>query len=267
MLSLLTKFIVFIYRFIGFFYLVSNIVSIQSLLELQDISIRVRCKNFDHGTGNQYTCLANNIYVDGPNYVVGRSIATHLPGKNQYDVQGVYMEDQFVQYLPAQIESIYPNMTSMQVINSRLQFIKQSNFCKNLRSLNLDKNLIQDVPKNSFSETIDLEWISMDNNRIEELFVGVFDKMPKLRVASFSGNRLRRLRGTLFALNVNIERLNFNGNQLSTIDADLVQGLAKLRIANFDSNICIDKAFYSELEIIEKLTKHFKNFCFCECAY
>lgn len=229
------------------------------------ITIHVTCKNFEHGARTQYACVVNNLSVDGPECAVISSVATHLPGKGQNDVQGVFIENQFARYLPTHIEDIYANMTAFHVKNSQLEFIENFNFYKKLKSLNLDNNLIREVPKRIFSETVDMEWLSMDDNRIEELVDGLFEKMPKLRVVSLSGNLLRRLSGSLFANNVNMERLNFNGNQLTTIGVDLLGGLSKLRAVNFDSNICINEAFFNESELIEKLTKQFTNFCSGQC--
>lgn len=229
------------------------------------MTLYARCQNFDHEARTQYVCVVNKLIVDGPDYTVVSSEVTHLPGKGQSDVQGIYIEDQAVRYLPTRIEDIYWNMTSYRVVNSQLEFLGNINFYKKLQSLNLDNNLIREVPKRIFSDTVDMEWLSMDDNKIEELVDGLFENMPKLRVVSFSGNRLRRLSGSMFVNNVNIERLNFNNNRLTTIGVDLLSGLTKLRAVNFDSNICINEAFFNELELIEKLTKQFTTFCSGQC--
>lgn len=229
------------------------------------MTLYATCQNIDHGERTQYICVVNKLSVDGPAYNVVSAEVTHLPGKDQSDVQGIYIEDQIARYLPARIEYIYWNMTSYRVVNSQLEFLGNFNFYKKLKSLNLNNNLIREVPKKIFSETIDMEWLSMDDNRIEHLADDLFENMSKLRVVSFSGNRLRQLSGSLFANNVNIERLNLNGNRLTTIGVDLVSGATKLRAVNFDSNICINEAFFNELELIETLTKQFTNFCSGQC--
>lgn len=230
-----------------------------------DDTIYAKCDIIEHGSHNLYACIVNKLSVDVPDFNVVKAEVTHLPGKGRNDVEGIFIEDQHARYLPVGIENIYVNLTKYLVVNSQLEFLGNVNFYKKLQSLILDNNLIREIPKKVFSETVDLEWLSMDDNRIEELPEGLFDMMPKLHLVSFSGNKLRSLSGSLFTRNVNIERLNFNGNQLTTIGVDLVSGTTKLRAVNFDSNICINEALFNEHELIEKLTKQFKNFCSGQC--
>lgn len=213
----------------------------------------------------QYACFVTGFYVDGPDYVVSQGRFKHLPGKSQSDVEAVHIEDQYVRYLPKKMEGLFVNMITYRVENSKLEVLGNFNFDKKLRFLQLDNNMIREVPKEIFRDTVNMEWISMNENQIENLDKDLFNNMPKLRVASFSGNRLRRLSGEMFTNNGNLEYMYFNDNGMAAIGVDLVKRLTKLKVANFDSNICINNAYFFDPSVIDNLTRQFMTFCSGQC--
>lgn len=238
----------------------------QSSLASTGVDVTGYCDNVRYEWGMQYACIVTGFYVDGPDYVVGQGhIVNRIPGKNQSDVEAVHIEDQVTRYLPKRMEGLFWNMITYRVENSQLEFLGNFNFYKMLRFLHLDNNIIREVPLGVFSETVNMEWISMNDNRIENLDKDLFRNMPKLRVVSFSGNRLRRLSGDIFMVNLNLESIYFSGNGLATIGTDLMKRLTKVRVANFDSNICINDAFFNDPSLIENLTRQFMTFCSGQC--
>lgn len=218
---------------------------------------------YDYGT--QYTCFVTGFYVDGPDFVVNQGRAKHLPGKGQNDVEAVHIENQFVKYLPKRMEGLFMNMISYRVENCKLEALGNFNFDKKLRFVYFDNNMIKNVPKDIFRDTADMEYISMNENRIENLDKDLFRNMPKLRFVSFSGNRLRRLDGEMFMNNGNMEFMYFNDNGLASIGVDLVKRLTKLKVVNFDSNICINDAYFSDPSVVDNLTREFTNYCSGQC--
>lgn len=229
------------------------------------LDVRGKCDNVKYEWGWQLSCIVSEFYVDGPDYVVGLGHLSFISGKNQSDVEAVHIEDQYAKYLPRQMENLFSNMVSYRVENSQLETLGNFNFYKNLRFLHLDSNMIREIPIGVFGETREMEWISMNDNRIESLDKDLFRNMPNLRVASFSGNRIRRLSGDVFMNNLNLENIYFSGNGLASVGTDLVKRLTKVRIANFDSNVCINDAFYNDPSFIENLTRQFMTFCSGQC--
>jgi Leucine rich repeat len=228
-------------------------------------TIFARCQYIEYEFGTQYACIVRDFFVDRPDYVIDGTEAVHLPGKNQSDVEAIEIFNQYTRYLPGRLENIYWNMISYRVENSGLEYLGNFNFYKKLRFLVLDGNLIREVPRAVFGETVDLEWISMNDNRIETLDKDLFRNMPKLRVVSFSGNRLRRLPGELFANTLNMEVVDFNRNGMAWVGSDLLKSLTRLRVANFDSNICVNEAYFGDSKLVENLSRKFETYCSGQC--
>lgn len=224
-----------------------------------------KCSNINYEFGLQYGCVFRDFYVDRPDFAVYTVAAEHLPGKTQADVLAIHIENQYTKYLPTHVESVYWNMITYRAENSQLEILGNFNLFKKLRYLILDRNLVREVPKDIFSETVDMEWISMNDNRIETLDKDLFRTMPMLRVVSFSGNRLRKLSGELFTNNMNLEFIYFAGNGMASIGSDLLKGSTKLRVIDFDANICINDAFYNDPSAVDNVSRQFFTFCSGQC--
>ena len=255
----------FINLFRGFLSIVFLATFVCLAFSSTNVDVTGYCDNMKYEFGTQYTCFVTEFYVDGPDYVVYQGRTKHLPGKSQTDVEAVHIEDQYVKYLPKRMEALFVNMITYRVENSRLEVLGNFNFDKKLKYLHLDNNMIKEVPKDIFRETVDIEWISMNENQIETLDQDLFRNMQRLRVVAFGGNRLRRLSGEMFMNNGNLEYIYFNNNGMASVGVDLVKRLTKLKVANFDSNTCINDSYFYDTSVIENLTRQFTNYCSGQC--
>lgn len=238
---------------------------ISAALGSTPLDVTGYCDNVKYEWGIQYSCFVTGLSVDGPDFVVGQGHIVNIPGKNQSDVVAVHIEDQFAKYLPRRMEGLFWNMITYRVENSQLETLGNLKLYKKIRFLHFDNNMIREIPVSVFDETRGMEWISMNDNRIENLDKDLFRNMPNLRVVSFSGNRLRRLSGDIFMYNANLENIYFSGNGMASIGTNLMKRLTKVRVADFDSNICINDAFFNDPSMVESLTRQFTTFCSGQC--
>lgn len=229
------------------------------------LTLYATCDNHDYQWGRQYACIVKDMTVtDETDRSVVSSEVRHLPGKEQKDVEAIHIEDQLTRFMPTRIESIYWNMITLVVENSRLEKLDNFVIFKGMKFVNFENNLIKNLPVGIFRDSVGLEYISMNDNKIDKLESRIFTGMPKLRVVKFSNNRLRSLDGGLFANNLNIEEIYFNGNRIASVGTELTVHLKKLNAANFDSNVCINEAFFGLAEV-EKLTARFTAYCSGQC--
>lgn len=234
------------------------------------ITIRYDCYDYVHEWTDQYTAVIRNLTYTGTgdtyvDYAVGSGAGSLKPGTSLKDVQGVFIENQSVRWLPRNIHRFFFQMTFYRVENSGLEFIDNGIFYSGAKIIHLDNNIIKNVPVGVFKDLPNLEWISMNDNRIETLQPGVFDGLTKLRVASFNGNQIRRIGSNLFRDNVNLEKVSFHGNGLANVAVDLVEHLSNLKIANFDSNICINDAYFNDPNVVQNLKTQFSTYCSGQC--
>lgn len=178
---------------------------------------------------------------------------THLSERVDEDVQMVYGSYQNTRIFPPVICRQFPATTTILLYSSYIEIITPESFenCQLLTFLNLDFNIIFEVPDNTFSRSplrelylggnlihrvdffafngTQLEFIDFSNNLMYEFNPFVYEQInTTLRTLDFMNNRLGILYSNTFENLRNIEFLVLNGNRLYNIPADALNGAVNL---------------------------------------
>lgn len=215
--------------------------------------------------GRQYVAIAYKLSIPGSDFYVSGVESTNMQGMTNDNVQGLHIVHQETRYLPRKVFDWYKNIVHFHVVASGVETLEGEPLDARIRFIHLDDNRIWTVPKEFFSQTRDMELISMERNNIEVLEPEMFRAMPKLRWVSFAGNRIRRLPGTLFRANPALECFSFENNGLTNVGAELVRDLKKLKGVSFDGNVCINIAYWNEPNMVADLTEDITTNCGGRC--
>jgi hypothetical protein len=142
--------------------------------------------------GVRYTCCVTKASIKEPNTIVKAFVGTHLPGKSDEDVEGIYFHNVIVEYFPRGLQSIFPKLIIVKIQQSSLKEISREDLVGlgELKSLYLPQNCLRSLP--------------------DDLFEGV----NNLKIVTFSENNIEFLSCDLLypLLNKNVTRVDFTGN-------------------------------------------------------
>ncbi|CAF0954776.1 unnamed protein product [Brachionus calyciflorus] len=113
---------------------------------------------------------------------------------------------------------------------------------KNLKSLELDENLIKEIPAKIFTENSKLEKISFKNNNLKIVDLMSFSSLSKLKILDLSNNEISEIQNRFSRQNKNL--INFEGNKIKTIDKKFFDNL-RCSVLNLMNNP-IEKIYFKE---------------------
>lgn len=137
----------------------------------------------------------------------------------------------------------------------------------NLQYLHLENNLIEEVPRRSFTNLTDLRWISFRNNRIRYIDSGILHGMKKLWRFSASNNLIEVVPTGLFHDTSAIREIYFYNNRIRMVGWRMVNWTPNLKVAAFYGNGCTDISIYDGADIRGRLTKEFQSKCSVDCRH
>jgi hypothetical protein len=74
-----------------------------------------------------YACFISNLNITEPNVKITTK-GEHLQGKSNKDVSRITFEDSKVHYFPLGISELFPNLTSLEIIECGLKMLKKKDF-------------------------------------------------------------------------------------------------------------------------------------------
>jgi Leucine-rich repeat (LRR) protein len=147
------------------------------------------------------------------------------------------------------IESLHPqalrNCTGLQdffISNNRLKYIPEVlRGMHTLQTVDLEKNLIQDVRPTDFEGMSNLYGLILSRNQLKHIGAKYFPSLPSLRILSLSGNKISDIEQGSFNKLPKIEAIQLEDNLISSmtylftnISSLLYLNLSNNRITNFD---------------------------------
>lgn len=176
----------------------------------------------------------------------------------------VSITNQTAVYLADGIGLVFTQLKQLEVISSKLRFLKRQNFrnLPNLLDLRLDKNEIEMIFSDTFWDLEQLEWLSLSGNRIKVLTEGMTIMSQKLLWFTANDNELVYFDGSFFQNNPDLEAVTLSGNRLAIIQFNTSK-LRNLIFLDLRRNVCIDKLARSveDVESMETIAKHIEQQC------
>jgi len=120
---------------------------------------------------------------------VDQIAGSHLSSNKNDDVIGLFILNKVVQYFPQGLENIFKDLRTIEISDSGLKVVHQSDlktFSK-LTELSLNNNQLEVIESGLFDFNLNLELINLKNNKISFIDSRVFD-LVKLRFLSLESN-------------------------------------------------------------------------------
>jgi Leucine-rich repeat (LRR) protein len=113
-----------------------------------------------------------------------------------------------------------------------------SDFFPNSSSLTklwIQNNAYERIPKHTFKNVPNIEYLSLTSDQIQEFEDGSLDDLPKLKGIFLKANKITSLPKNLFRKHLDLEEIDLAGNQIQIIDVSLIKN-TKLRNLFFSEN-------------------------------
>lgn len=224
------------------------------------VKIEMKCEySFD---GNRYHCRPKDLKIVHSNIHIDDTVGNHVENRINSDVDELVIHNQQTPYLPSMISETFPNMRKYFAGASGLKHIERNNFdgLSRLIQIEFGVNNIEKIPKDTFYGLDRLESLLLHNNKIESLDRDTFIKNLNLKEIYIYGNRIEFLDAGLLRNNVKLEGFHIDHNLLQFIEPEFLTPLKALKVANFESNICLSESFPNSVNL-EGLKTIFANKC------
>jgi hypothetical protein len=249
---------------------------------VEERTVEMKCKN----ETDDETCAAMNFKVKFSNSKVDEKVEnenSEIVDKTK--IKNVKIESQIILFLPTNLATIFPQITSLTVSSSGLIQIDGTAFdgMNNLTSLTLTRNNIREISSSTFANLGNLVNLDLSFNKLEKFEKNVLDSLKKIESLNLSSNKifmlpngsfaklfnlksiflsnnlLIKLSIDLFALNHQIHVFHADDNKLQFIDRKIFKRMINAQI-DLSKNSCIDmkfdhgdqkafREFYAQLEI------------------
>jgi hypothetical protein len=191
------KFNRFTLKMISFKFLPHSILTITLLLSKPSTQTVLKCDSFStiafYDT-IEYLCESSTFEISTKsNNFITEVSGTHENGQSNDDVTVLWLYDTRCTFFPQNIESFFPNLESIQIVNASLSEIHGDDLKPHIdmQFLMLTNNLLETVEKNLFEHNKRLKLIDLSNNRIKFVDVSAFDGLSELAFLYFYGNPCR----------------------------------------------------------------------------
>lgn len=107
------------------------------------------------------------------------------------DVEGLWMEQATIEYLPKGLTSIFPSLVNLAIFNCGLKEISRRDLVglSQLQNIDLGHNLLLALPNDLFVNMTKLKFISVQDNKLETVCSRVLEPVREhLEYADFKGN-------------------------------------------------------------------------------
>lgn len=187
---------------------------VDSMLNEQRI-VDVICDKF---SDEMKVCVAMNFAFTDPISVLG---FVKDDSGNFVDSTILIIRQQFVLFLPTNLRNTFLGLEMLEVSNCGLFYIDRKAFrgLDSLISLNLTRNKISSIAKDSFTE------------------------LKNLAVLDLSFNNIKLLTSNILSSRNAIKLFKINNNRLSEIDSKIVEVLSECDEVDFTENFCIDDKY------------------------
>jgi len=121
---------------------------------------------------------------------VDQIAGSHLSSNKNDDVIGLFISNKVVHYFPQGLENIFKDLRTIEISDSGLKVVHQSDlkpFSK-LTELSLNNNQLEVIESGLFDFNLNLGLINLKNNKISFIDSRVFDNLVKLRFLSLESN-------------------------------------------------------------------------------
>ncbi|MYL10848.1 MAG: leucine-rich repeat protein, partial [Cenarchaeum sp. SB0669_bin_11] len=125
----------------------------------------------------------------------------------------------------------------------------------NLKSLDLRRNQLTELPEDLFAGLSNLQTISFESNRLRQLPARLFAGLASLEQLNLFGNELAQLPEGLFAGLSRLESVTIGSNRISSLPGGLFAGLSNLKLIKLSVNdiVALQAGLFTGLSSLERM--------------
>lgn len=216
------------------------------------------------GLGEIYMCDVTGLQLNTLENIDSLT-GTHLTYMSDKNVYALRIADQKTVYMPNGVGIFFPNILSLQVLQSNLKFLSIENFSglEKIKDANFWSNSLENIEENTFHSMKSLEGIYLSQNSIEIVHSGTFRNLKSLKIIELQNNKIKYLPIGLFQENANLEKIVLFNNAINSIPFGLFSHLTNLKALDLINNKCINQEANGEAAVNELITLSFE----CDVLY
>ena len=215
------------------------------------------------GCKDLQTCYIKDQKIDEEGFSVADA--------SNLSIQALSIEDnEEVKFLPENIAESFTGLIVYRVLRCSIRTVNGKHFkgLNNLKSLELQGNVIEDIDGDSFKDLTRLGYLALNYNQIKmtdpnwfqsldtlwQLWIGynqiefldeqIFDILRNIREISLDNNKIATVPSNLFKDNLKLEEIKLGGNKIQTICSTMFDHLKDLTYVDLRSNVCVNDFFF-----------------------
>lgn len=154
------------------------------------------------------------------------------------DIGGLKLEDkENVKFLPNNLHT-FPGIEIIQITNCSVTSVSKNHFraLSKLWFLNLERNKIENIASDAFTDLVSLEILDLSTNRIQSLGKNIFSSLKALKRLYLNGNEIQFLNSQIFASLVNVEYITMRNNEITSLDENIFESLTSFKNISLSNN-------------------------------
>lgn len=201
-------------------------------------SIELKC---EIPIGNTKICAVKNLRILKSDIEIS-FVNVGIHPKNLIEsIEDFRAMNQQIFYLPVNLNRMFPNLKSLNIIESKVSELGPDPLKQMTKLMNLilSHNSISNVHKESFKNLIMLEMLDLSFNNLDYIQPSTFDNLQKLSTLKLDNNRLQLLTDETFSKLINLQNLFLQSNKLQKISPLTFENLKNLNFIDLTSNDCV----------------------------
>lgn len=131
--------------------------------------------------------------------------------------------------VPEDLSKFFPKLETLLLTSNLISDLTTLNGLQNIKTLNLDKNLLTKIPNNAFSNFENLDKLSIQRNRITSIGEDSLDGLSKLKRLHLNGNGIEFVHTLAFENLENLEVFHLQSNKLKQLSPQTFRKQEKLK--------------------------------------
>ncbi len=189
-------------------------------------------------------CLLTGVDLSSSHQSGGHSFSGSWSEKSEASMVR-FDQSKVVDFVPTEVIREFPNVNALAITYSNVTVVKTGLLGNDLKKL---------------------EFLSFWDSKVQAIEAGAFTELENLKYILIMSSPLKILPFGLFRNNLKLEFARFGDNKISMIHPALFDDLTHLKLANFGSNVCVNRQFGCESCSVSKSgLKSGLSTCFANC--
>lgn len=203
------------------------------LFALTFASVAVNAVTLDciPNTENQ-TCVVASASVTNKDKTI------HTSHTNGRPVKELYVFDKTFRFIPSNLGSHFPFLTTLIIQRSELERVERQNFknLANLKDVSFWNNKLTELDSDTFNDLVLLESLNLRDNELTTLDKKTFRKLVDLKTLILDSNNIKTIDDQLFRSNTKMEILSLKDNYIKYLPNYLFENMRQLKVIRLDTN-------------------------------